>query len=78
MSGNHWPDYTGTMTASATADMRKREVRLVARKWTRLTADDLAALESADDLVAMLVARYGLETAQARKIIDAAMRPSPR
>jgi hypothetical protein len=77
MSGNDWPDYMGAPTL-APAETRKRELRLLAKKWSRLTADDLAAVECDDDLVAMLVARYGLEPSQARKIIEAAMRPSPR
>lgn len=75
MSGNGWPDYA--RPAALPADVRKRELRLVAGKWSRLTAEDMASLESTDDLVAMLVARYGLETGQARKIIDAAMRAFP-
>lgn len=76
MSGNGWPDYTRSMPTAA--DQLKREVRLVASKWSRLTADDMAGLETSEDLVALLVARYGLETGQARKIIDAAMRAVAR
>ena len=60
------------------ADLLKREVRLIASKWRRLTADDIATLETADDLIAILTAKYSLETRQARKIIDAAIRAAPR
>jgi hypothetical protein len=76
MSGGDWPDYAVSRTTPG--DLRAREVRFVASKWSRLSAADIAGLDSTDDLVSALVAKYGLALAQAQKIIEAAMRAAPR
>jgi hypothetical protein len=67
-----WPDYAGSQ--NRTGDFQVREIRLAASKWSRLTAADIAGIDNSDDLIAMLVSKYGLQEAQAGKIVAAAMR----
>jgi len=40
-------------------------------KWSKLSEQDLSALKSKDDLVSQVVAKYGLEKAQAQRDVDA-------
>jgi hypothetical protein len=66
------PDRRGAVTT--TSELQAREVRFIASRWRRLSAEDVATLDNTSDLVALLVARYGLDAAQAQKSVDAAMR----
>jgi hypothetical protein len=72
-----WSDYEASRTTTP-GELKVRDVRFVASKWSRLSAADIAGLDSTDDLVAMLVAKYGLAIAQAQKVIEAAMRAAHR
>ena len=38
--------------------------------WNRLTREEVAALKDRDELVMLLVARYGLESETARRDVD--------
>lgn len=59
----------------AAADEAKAlRVREAAARWDKLSAADVATLASRDDLIGMVVSRYGVGKAQARKDVDAALR----
>jgi hypothetical protein len=43
-------------------------------KWSKLSEQDLSALKSKDVLVSQVVAKYGLEKAQAQRDVDAVLK----
>lgn len=43
----------------------------VAQKWGKFDAAEIAALKGNDDLVTKVAAKYGLDTQQAQKDVDA-------
>jgi hypothetical protein len=72
--------------AAKTAAAAARQIVLnkIRSKWSKFSEHDLSALKSKDDVVSQLVAKYGLEQAQAQRDVDALMedrqlevRPAP-
>jgi hypothetical protein len=42
----------------------------IAQKWPKLTAQDVAALKSKEDLITEVQSKYALDKAQARRDVD--------
>ena len=55
----------------ASADIKQIVLKEIGAKWDKLSAQDLSALKSKDDLVKQVVAKYGLEQGQAQRDVDA-------
>jgi division protein CdvB (Snf7/Vps24/ESCRT-III family) len=46
----------------------------IGSKWGKFSEQELSALKDRDDLVTQVVAKYGLEKAQAQRDVDALMK----
>lgn len=55
----------------ASAETRQIVLREIGAKWSKFSEQDLSALKGNDDLVTHVVAKYGLEKAQAQRDVDA-------
>lgn len=62
-----------TMDDDVRQDDRERDALLnaIGIKWRRFSRQELHLLESSDDLVAEIVAKYGVEEVAARHDVDA-------
>jgi hypothetical protein len=60
---------SASKTATA-ADTKQIVLKEIGAKWGKFSEGDLTALKSSDDLVAQVVAKYGLEKAQAQRDVD--------
>jgi hypothetical protein len=61
-----------TQAAASTAQSNNAGMRSeIAQKWSKFTAQDVAALKSKDDLVTEVQSKYSLDKAQAQKDVDA-------
>jgi hypothetical protein len=58
----------------ASADTKQIVLKDIGAKWDKFSAQDLSALKSNDDLVMQVVAKYGLEKAQAQRDVDAVLK----
>ena len=56
------------------AETKKTVLKEIGAKWAKFSEQDLSSLQSKDDLVAQLVAKYGLETIEAQNEVDAILR----
>jgi hypothetical protein len=59
---------------AATPDAKQIVLKEIGAKWDKLSAQDLSALKSKDDLIAQVVAKYGMEKAQAQRDVDALLK----
>jgi hypothetical protein len=66
--------FTTIDTPAAAADSTAARIRAVALRWDKLSAADVEALSSRDDLIGIVASRYGVAKTQARKDVDAALR----
>ena len=62
---------TAKTAAAATRQIVLNEIR---SKWGKFSEEDLSTLKNKDDVVTKLVAKYGLEKAQAQRDVDALMK----
>ncbi len=62
---------TAHTAAAATRQIVLNEIR---SKWGKFSEHDLSTLKSKDDIVTQLVAKYGLEKAQAQRDVDSLMK----
>jgi hypothetical protein len=46
----------------------------IGAKWDKFTEQDLSAIKGKDDLVSQVVAKYGIEKAQAQRDVDAMLK----
>jgi hypothetical protein len=46
----------------------------IGAKWSKFSEQDLSALKNKDDVVAAVVAKYGLEKAQAQRDVEGLMK----
>jgi hypothetical protein len=53
------------------ADTKQIVLKEIGSKWNKFSEQDLSSLKGKDDLVTQVVAKYGLEKAQAQKDVDA-------
>ncbi len=54
-----------------TAETKQIVLKEIGSKWGKFSELDLSALKGNDDLVTQVVAKYGLEKAQAQRDVDA-------
>ena len=55
-------------------DTRQIVLKEISAKWGKFSEQDLSALKNKDDVVTQVVAKYGLDKAQAQRDVDALMR----
>jgi hypothetical protein len=61
-----------TQAAASSAQSNSPGMRSeIAQKWPKLTAQDISALKSKDDLVTEIQSKYQLDRPQAQKDVDA-------
>ena len=58
----------------ATNEGRAIILKEIRAKWNKFEEADLSALKSRDDVVSQLVAKYGLEKANAQRDVDSLLR----
>lgn len=56
------------------AENKKIVLNDIAAKWNKFSEQELGALKDRDDLVTQIVAKYGLDKAQAQREVDAVMK----
>jgi len=61
-------------TPPTAAESKKIVLKEIGAKWSKLSEQDLFALKSKDDLVFQVVAKYGLEKAQAQRDVVAVLK----
>jgi len=54
-----------------TAETKQIVLKEIGSKWGKFSELDLSALKGNDDLVTQVLAKYGLEKAQAQRDVDA-------
>jgi division protein CdvB (Snf7/Vps24/ESCRT-III family) len=57
-----------------TAETKQIVLKEIGAKWGKFSEQDLSALKGKDDLVNQVVAKYGLEKAQAQRDVDALLK----
>ena len=58
----------------STGETKQIVLKEIRAKWGKFSEEELSALNSKDDLVTQLVAKYGLEKSQAQQDVDALMK----
>jgi hypothetical protein len=56
------------------AETKQIVLKEIGSKWGKFSEQDLSALKGNDDLVNQVVAKYGLEKAQAQRDVDALLK----
>jgi hypothetical protein len=65
------PTSTVTSAKSQNPDQNKQALlKEIWAKWSKFSEQDISALKSKADLVSQVVAKYGLEPAQAQREVD--------
>lgn len=59
---------------ASAAEIRQIVLKEVRAKWSKFSEQELSALKSKDDVVAAVVAKYGLEKAQAQRDVEFLMK----
>ena len=57
-----------------TTETKQIVLKEIGAKWGKFSEQDLSALKGNDDLVTQVVAKYGLEKAQAQRDVDALLK----
>ena len=65
---------TNAATGQSTAEAKQIILKEIGSKWGKFSEQELSALKDRDDLVSQVVAKYGLEKAQAQRDVDALMK----
>jgi hypothetical protein len=60
--------------SETSAETKQIVLKEIGSKWGKFSEQDLSALKGSDDLVSQVVAKYGLEKAQAQKDVDALLK----
>ena len=56
------------------AENKQIVLKEIGAKWSKFSEHDLSSLKNKDDLVAQVVAKYGLEKSVAQRDVDALMK----
>jgi hypothetical protein len=56
------------------AETRQIVLRDIGAKWSKFSEQDLSAFKNKDDVVAAVVAKYGLEKTQAQRDVEGLMK----
>ena len=62
---------TSAAKPETSAQTRQMILKEVGAKWSKFSDQDLSALKGKDDLVTQVVAKYGLDKAEAKRDVDA-------
>jgi hypothetical protein len=74
-SPNAIPQNSNTAVKSETsAEVNPTVRKEIGVKWDKFSENDLSALKDKDDLVTKVVAKYGIEKAQAQRDVDAMLK----
>jgi hypothetical protein len=65
---------TSAAKPEMTAETKKIVLKEIGSKWGKFSEQDLSALKGNDDLVNQVVAKYGLEKAQAQRDVDSLLK----
>ena len=66
---------TATSANPQSQEQNKQAVfKDIAAKWSKFSEQDVSALKDKADLVSQVVAKYGLEQAQAQREVDAVLK----
>ena len=65
---------TNAATGQSTAEAKQIILKEIGSKWGKFSEQELSSLKNKDDLVTQVVAKYGLEKAQAQRDVDALMK----
>jgi hypothetical protein len=63
-----------TPAVKTSIETRQIVLEEIGAKWNKFSEQDLSALKNKDDVVTQVVAKYGLDKAQAQRDVDALMR----
>ncbi len=65
---------TASASTSNPAEAKQILLKDIGSKWGKFSEQELSSLKNKDDLVTQVVAKYGLEKAQAQRDVDALMK----
>jgi division protein CdvB (Snf7/Vps24/ESCRT-III family) len=65
---------TPAVKTEISTETRQIVLKEIGAKWNKFLEQDLSALKNKDDVVTQVVAKYGLDKAQAQRDVDALMR----
>jgi hypothetical protein len=65
---------TPPVKSETAAETRQIVLRDIGAKWSKFSEQDLSAFKNKDDVVAAVVAKYGLEKAQAQRDVEGLMK----
>jgi len=65
---------TSTAAKTATDETRQIVLKEIGVKWNKFSEQDLSAFKNKDDVVTQIVAKYGLDKAQALRDVDTLMK----
>jgi hypothetical protein len=68
---------TSAVTPATTAETKQIVLKDIGAKWDKFSEQDLSAIKGRDDLVTQVVAKYGLEKAQAQRDVDTVLNGRP-
>lgn len=60
-----------TKPETPTVETKQIVLKEIAAKWDKFSTQDLSGIDGKDDLVAQVVAKYGLDKVQAQHDVDA-------
>lgn len=63
-----------TGPSPSAAETKQIVLKEIGAKWSKFSEQELSSLKNKDDLVTQVVAKYGLEKAQAQRDVDALMK----
>jgi division protein CdvB (Snf7/Vps24/ESCRT-III family) len=63
-----------TPAVKTSIETRQIVLEEIGAKWNKFSEQDLSALKNKDDVVTQVVAKYGLDKAQAQRDVDTLMR----
>lgn len=65
---------TASTNSGSPADTKQTLLKDIGAKWNKFSEQELGALNSKDDLVNQVVAKYSIDKAQAQRDVDAVMK----
>jgi hypothetical protein len=65
---------TSAKTSESANEIKQSVLKEIRAKWSKFSEEEVAALKGSNDLVTQVVAKYGLEKAQAQRDVDALMK----
>jgi ornithine carbamoyltransferase len=65
---------TSAVTPATAAETKQIVLKDIGAKWDKFSEQELSAIKSRDDVVTQVVAKYGVEQAQAQRDVDAVLK----